>query len=183
MERKSFSEKPCSIARSLDVLGDWWSPMILRECLYGINRFDGLQRWLGVSRNILTRRLTLLVEQELLSKRCYQDRPPRYEYHLTEKGFDACRVLLAMMPFGERWYFGGEGKPVQLYDQRTGQPVTPVLVDQHTGEAIDPRHLIAGPGPAFPASPHIRHERFSEYYAWIEPSKDGASRTSRGRSR
>ena len=164
MERKRFEQAPCSIARSLDVLGDWWSPLILRECLYGVHRFDEIQRWLGIGRNILTRRLSQLVEQGVLERRQYQERPPRYEYHLTEMGYDAARLLLAMMPFGESWFFDDEKEPILLYDRATDRQVRPVLVDSQTGEPIDPRQLYPGPGPSFPADEGVRQERFREYY-------------------
>jgi DNA-binding HxlR family transcriptional regulator len=164
MERKSFEKSPCSIARSLDVLGDWWTPLILRECLYGVHRFDEIQRWLGIGRNILTRRLSKLVEQGVLERRPYQERPPRYEYHLTDKGYDAAKLLVAMMPFGESWFFDEHREPILLYDRRTDRRVRPVLVDAETGEPIDPRTLYAGPGKAFPRSEKTRRERFAEYY-------------------
>jgi DNA-binding HxlR family transcriptional regulator len=169
MERTSFRGAPCSIARSLDVLGDWWTPLILRECLYGVHRFGELQRWLGIGRNILTQRLALLVGQGLLEKRQYQERPERFEYHLTEKGYDACRLLVAMMPFGEAWYFGRGEEPIRLFDRETGRRVRPVLVDAETGEPIDVRRLYAGPGPSFPRSGDLRRERFAEYYQRQEP--------------
>jgi DNA-binding HxlR family transcriptional regulator len=114
MKRKTFEESPCSIARSLNVLGDWWTPPILRECLYGIHRFDEIQRWLGIGRNILARRLAKLDEQGVLERRHYQERPARYEYHLTDKGYDAARLLLAMMPFGESWFFDKGREPIIL---------------------------------------------------------------------
>ncbi|MEM6994032.1 MAG: helix-turn-helix domain-containing protein [Myxococcota bacterium] len=164
MERKQFSGVPCSIARSLDVLGDWWTPMILRECLYGIHRFGEFERWLGIGRNILTRRLATLVEAGALEKRLYETRPERYEYHLTDKGYDAAVVLLAIMPFGERWYFQPDREPIRLYERDTGRRVRPVLVDEETGERIDPRTLYPGPGPAFPRSQKVRRERFPEYF-------------------
>lgn len=139
--------------------------LIIRECLYGVHRFDGFQRWLGIARNMLTRRLNSLVEQGILERRQYQDQPPRYEYHLTEMGYDAATVLMGMMPFGERWFFDGNREPIQLYDRRTDRRVKPVLVDADTGEAIDARNLYAGPGPAFPRSRAIRRERFEEFFA------------------
>ena len=165
MERKNFDKAPCSIARSLDVLGDWWTPLILRECLYGVHRFDRMQRWLGIGRNILTRRLAKLVEQGVLERRQYLERPARYEYHLTDKGYDAAKLLLAMMPFGEAWFFGDKREPIRLYDRRTGRRVRPQLVDAETGEPIDPRELYAGPGPSFPPSEEVRRERFVEFYS------------------
>lgn len=164
MERKRFNTAPCSIARSLDVLGDWWTPLILRECLYGVHRFDEFQRWLGIGRNILTRRLKQMVEQGVLERRQYQDRPPRYEYHLTDKGYDAAKLLLAMMPFGEAWFFEHDQEPIRLYDRRTDRRVRPRLVDADTGDPIDPRQIYAGPGPSFPASEQVRSERFRDYY-------------------
>lgn len=172
VERKRFGSSPCSIARSLDVLGDWWNPLILRECLYGVHRFDGFQKALGIGRNILARRLKLLVEEGVLEKRPYQQRPKRHEYHLTEKGWDAAKMLLALMPFGERWYFGEE-VPIRLYDRRTDRPVRPTLVDAETGEPLDPREVYAGPGPAFPRSEEVRRMRFEEYYARREGEGEG----------
>jgi DNA-binding HxlR family transcriptional regulator len=164
MERKTFSRAPCSIARSLDVLGDWWTPLIIRECLYGVHRFGELQRWLGIGRNILTRRLGLLVDQGLIEKRKYQDRPARFEYHLTAKGYDAARLLVAMMTFGEAWYFGRGSEPIWLFDRDTGRRVQPALVDAETQEPIDVRRLYAGPGPSFPRSEGVRQARFPEFY-------------------
>ena len=149
MERKQFGETPCSIARSLDVVGDWWVPLILRECLYGMHRFDQMHRWLGISRNILTRRLAKLVEQGVLERRKYQDRPARFEYFLTDKGYDATKLLLAMMPFGETWLFDEGDEPIRLFDRRTKRRVRPILVDEETGERIDPRQLYAGQGLPF----------------------------------
>ena len=168
MERKTFENSPCSIARSLDVLGDWWNPLILRECLYGNSRFDELQRWLGISRNILTRRLAGLVEQQLLAKRPYQTNPQRYEYLLTDKGMDACVVLLTLMPFGEKWYFEKNREPIVLYDRKTGKVVTPMVVDKQTGEALDPRDIVPGPGTGFKAPKSIVKERFSSYFDGID---------------
>jgi DNA-binding HxlR family transcriptional regulator len=164
VERTSFSTAPCSIARSLDVLGDWWAPLIIRECLYGVHRFDEIQRWLGIGRNILTRRLGLLVEQGLIERRKYTDRPARFEYHLTEKGYDSAKLLVAMMAFGESWYFGRGKEPIWLFSRETGQRVRPLLVDAVTGEPIDVRKLYAGPGPSFPKEERIRHERFPDFY-------------------
>ncbi len=168
MERTKFGTAPCSIARSLDVLGDWWSPLIIRECLYGIHRFEGFQRWLGIGRNILTRRLALLVQEGLLEKRKYQDNPERFEYHLTDKGYDAANVLMAVMPFGEKWYFDRHREPIRLYDRRSGKQVQPVVVDAVSGEPIDTRNLYAGPGPSFPKKAGVQKERFTEYFARID---------------
>ena len=149
----------------MDVLGDWWNPLIIRECLYGVHRFEDLQKWLGIGRNILAKRLAQLVEQGVLERRRYQEHPPRYEYHLTDKGYDAAKVLLAVMSFGERWFFERGDDPIRLYDRDTNKRVHPVVVDKKTGKPIDPRKLYAGPGPAFPRSKEARRQRFADYYA------------------
>ena len=172
MERKTFSEDPCSIARSLDVLGDWWVPLIIRECLYGVRRFDDLHRGLGIGRNILTRRLNQLVEQGVLERKPYQEGQGRQGYHLTEKGYDAAGVVVAMMPFGEKWQFGGQLEPTRLYDRQTGRRVRPVLVDEATGAPLDPRSIYAGPGPSFPQDETLREARFAEYYSRSRDAPD-----------
>ena len=164
MKRKTFSGSPCQIARSLDVLGDWWNPLILRECIYGVHRFDGFQQWLGIGRNILTRRLAQLIDEGLLEKRAYQSAPTRYEYHLTEKGYDATKVLLAMMEFGEKWQFKKGKEPIRLFDADSGKRLHPIIVDAKTKEPIDPRNVTAGPGPGFPKSQSIRRQRFGDDY-------------------
>lgn len=164
MERKKHNSSLCPIARSLDVLGDWWNPLILRECLYGNSRFDEIQEWLGISRNILTRRLKELVEAGLLEKSTYQDSPVRYEYLLTEKGHDACSVLLALLSFGERWYFEQGNPPIELRDRATGKRVEPVLVDKNTGKAISSKDLIPCPGSGFSAPNSVLRKRFTEYF-------------------
>ena len=148
----------------MDVLGDWWAPLIIRECLYGVNRFDDLQRWLGIGRNILAQRLAKLVEQGVLQRRRYHQNPPRYEYQLTDKGYDAAKLLIAMMPFGEAWFFEDCREPIRIFDRETDKRVRPVLIDANSGKPIDPRRLYAGPGPAFPPVEEIRRERFVEYY-------------------
>lgn len=164
MERKSFADVPCSIARSLDVFGDWWNPLIIRECLYGVTRFDDLHDWLGIGRNILTKRLDALITAGVLEKRAYSERPPRFEYLLTEKGYDAAVLLLAMMTFGERWAFSAGREPIRLFDKKTGRRVRAVVVDDETGERIDPRQLYPGPGPGFPPAKDFRKRRFTQYY-------------------
>ncbi len=164
MKRATFDNEPCSIARSLDVLGDWWNPLILRECLYGVHRFQDIQRWLNIGRNILTSRLQQLVGEGLLEKREYQHNPPRFEYHLTDKGYDATLILLAIMPFGEKWYFAENKEPIVLIDRDTRRRVRPAIVDEETGEVIDPRKLIAAPGESFPHG-EISQARFREYFS------------------
>jgi DNA-binding HxlR family transcriptional regulator len=146
MRRTRFDDAPCPIARTADLIGDWWTPMVMREAFLGRRRFDDFQRSLSLSRGILAQRLTRLVDEGLLEKRLYQDHPPRHEYWLTEKGRAFYPVLAAMWRFGADWLWEQGSEPmIELYDRESGDPVRPQVVDQHTGEPIDVRRLrVAG---------------------------------------
>ena len=147
MRRTSFDSMPCPIARSLERVGEWWSILILRDAFAGLTRFEEFQDSLGIAPNMLTRRLTALVEDGLLERRRYSERPPRHEYVLTERGRDFRPVLLAMMAWGNR-HFAPEGASVQLVDARTGVPADPVLVDRATGRPVIGPDFVIAPGPA-----------------------------------
>ncbi|HEU0157007.1 MAG TPA: helix-turn-helix domain-containing protein [Stellaceae bacterium] len=147
MQRKSFGNMLCPIARSLECVGEWWSILILRDAFYGLKRFDEFQKSLGVAPNMLARRLNALVAAGLLEKRRYSEHPPRGEYVLTERGRDFRPVLLALLAWGNR-HFAHDGAAVALADVHTGAAVEPVLVDGATGRRIDGPDfaLVAGPG-------------------------------------
>ncbi len=129
MRRTRFNDWHCSIARTIDLMGDAWTPLVLREAFYGKQRFEEFLERLGISRNLLTIRLKNLVKEELLIKVKYQERPPRYEYKLTDKGRDFFNVLAAMMQWGDKWLDAGRGAPLELVDKNTGQVVKPQVVD------------------------------------------------------
>ncbi len=111
MERKSFAGMHCSVAQCLEVVGEWWSMLVLRDVFLGVTRFDDIQQRLGISRNILNQRLSHLVEAGVLERVQYSHRPPRYEYRLTDKGRDLWPVLTAMRQWGDR-YAAPDGPPV-----------------------------------------------------------------------
>src|SRR5436190_10412252 len=125
MRKTSFADFSCSIARSLDVVGERWAMLIMRSVLLGVRRFDDLQRELGIARNVLAERLDALVERDLLERRAYQDRPVRHEYVLTAKGTDLLSPLLALMAWGDRWESGRAGPPVQLRHEACGEVTRP----------------------------------------------------------
>lgn len=104
----------CSVARTLDVIGDKWSLLILRDAFYGVRRFDDFQEDLGIARNVLTDRLQKLVATGVFERRPYEERPPRYEYRLTDKGRALLPVLLAMIAWGDRWANDSDIPPVTL---------------------------------------------------------------------
>jgi DNA-binding HxlR family transcriptional regulator len=147
MQRKSFDGMPCPIARSLERVGEWWSILILRDAFAGMTRFDAFQKSLGIAPNMLTRRLTALVEAGLLERRRYNEHPPRDEYVLTARGRDFRPVLLAMMAWGNR-HFAPEGATVLMVDAVTGAVADPVLVDRATGRPVDSSDYVLAPGPA-----------------------------------
>ncbi len=136
MQRTSFSDMPCPIARALEHVGEWWSILILREAFNGRTRFDEFRDTLGVAPNILTRRLKALVAAGLLERRRYCERPPRDEYVLTERGRDFRPVMLSLMNWGNR-HFAPEGPAVELVHDATGRPADPVLVDRLTGLPVE----------------------------------------------
>ncbi len=145
MKRTRFEDAPCPIARTTDLMGDWWTPMVMREAFLGRRRFDEFQKALSVSRGVLAKRLSRLVDEGLLEKRAYEEHPPRFEYLLTEKGRDFYPVLAAMWRFGEDWLWEeGTESPLQLFDRETGETVAPRVVDERTGEPIDVRQMRLG---------------------------------------
>lgn len=147
MQRKSFDEMICPIARSLERVGEWWSILILRDAFRGLTRFEEFQKSLGIAPNMLSRRLAALVEAGMLERRRYSERPPRDEYVLTKRGRDFQSVLVALMAFGNR-HFAPEGVSVQVVDAVTGEPADPVLVDRRTGRPLVEPDFMVAPGPA-----------------------------------
>ena len=149
MQRTRFGDlAPCSIARTLDVIGEPWSPLILRDVYVGISRFDQIQADLGISRKVLTERLKWLVESGVLERRRYQDRPPRDEYVLTDKGTELVDLLMVMVAWGDRWADDGAGPPV-LYRHRACGEISHVeLRCAHCGTTMraDDVDVLAGPG-------------------------------------
>jgi len=143
--RRSFEEMNCSIARALDVLGEWWTLLVVREAFRGVRRFDGFVERLGIAPNILSARLRRLVDHGVLEERAYQDRPPRVEYRLTPKGRDLYPVIVALLGWGDRWY-ADDGPPVVLIHASCEHRADPQLVCGHCGEKLDPRQIRAVPG-------------------------------------
>jgi DNA-binding HxlR family transcriptional regulator len=138
---------PCSAARTLAVLGDRWTLLILRDAFLGVRRFEAFQTRLGLTRHVLANRLARLVEEGILDKRVYQERPQRHEYRLSEKGLDLYPVLLALLGWGDRWKDDGNGPPVVLRHRACGQVMHAVTVCSECGETLDPRAVEAMPGP------------------------------------
>ena len=150
MQRTSFEDMECSVARCLDVVGEWWSLLIVRDAMLGVTRFDDFQARLGISRNILTQRLNRLVDNGVLKRVPYSEHPPRSEYRLTARGRDLWLVITAMRQWGDRWA-SPAGSPVLVRHDGCGQIVSAVPVCSGCGEELEPRSVTAVPGPG--ASP------------------------------
>jgi DNA-binding HxlR family transcriptional regulator len=147
VQRTSFGNMQCPIARSLERVGEWWSILILRDAFHGVSRFDEFQKSLNIAPNMLTRRLNGLVESGLLQRRRYSDRPARYEYVLTPRGHDFRSVLLALLAWGNK-HFATEGPSILLADRKSGALVDPIVVDRSSGRPLDESEFHYVPGPA-----------------------------------
>lgn len=145
MKRSSVSHFPCSIARSLDIVGEWWTPLILRDIFQGLRRFEEIQGDLGIARNILSDRLSTLVDGGVLERVLYQESPDRYEYRLTEMGLDFYPVLVALINWGDRWLADETGPPVRLVHRSCQKIIRPTMVCPECGEPLTARDLRPAP--------------------------------------
>lgn len=147
MQRTQFGEMACSIARTLDVAGEPWSPLIVRNIYAGINRFDQMQENLGISRKVLAERLRWLTESGVLERRVYSDKPARYEYALTEMGLDLVEVLMVMVRWGDKWLAGQAGPPVLYRHHACGRISHVELHCSECGQPMGPGDIDVRPGP------------------------------------
>ena len=152
-----YSSQTCSIAGALEVVGERWSLLIVRNVFLGLRRFDQIQANLGIARNVLQSRLEKLVEQDVLERTAYQERPPRYEYRLTEKGLDLWPTIVALMQWGDRYTAGEAGPPVLLEHRGCGGRVDAHRTCEKCGAKLGPRDARAQAGPgATPDPPLVR---------------------------
>lgn len=163
MQRKSFTGMNCSIARSLEEVGEWWSLLIVREMTQGMNRFDQFQKELGIARNILTARLGRLGELGIVERYPLPDRANTDGYRLTPKGEDLYPVIVALMQWGDRWLCPKGKPPMALVEDRTGRPIEPLTVHAKGGKPLSFRDVRFAPGPGATATTHAvlrgRNER------------------------
>lgn len=141
-----YSDQVCPVAATLEVVGDPWTLLILRDAFAGLRRFEQWQQQLGVARNVLTARLKSLVAHGILEKQPYSQHPPRFEYALTPKGRDLYMVLAAMADWGQRYVYGRAG-PVRMVHRGCGRTFTPQLRCEVCGEPVGPHDLIRERGP------------------------------------
>jgi DNA-binding HxlR family transcriptional regulator len=146
MERKSFADMHCSVAQCLEVVGEWWSMLIVRDAFLGITRFDQFQERLGISRNILNQRLAHLVDEGILQKVPYSQHPRRYDYRLTAKGRDLWPVLTAMRQWGDK-HAAPDGPPLEVVHKACGEVSQALMTCSACGERLTARDVRAQRGP------------------------------------
>ncbi|ADB32261.1 transcriptional regulator, HxlR family [Kribbella flavida DSM 17836] len=153
MRNTSFAGMHCSLAQSLEVMGDWWSPLVLRDLYLGLTRFDQLVTDLGISRNLLTTRLETLMDGGLVTRTPYQDNPVRYTYALTEAGRELVPILLALTAWGDRWVTPEGGPPIRFTHTTCGKATTATVTCSECGEALHTEDVRPSPGPGGRTAP------------------------------
>jgi DNA-binding HxlR family transcriptional regulator len=146
-------ERNCSVGRTIDVIGDGWSFMVLRECYFGVTRFEKFQSVLGLPRTTLIHRLRRLTALGVLRPWQYSDRPVRFEYRLTRAGVELYPVMLALMAFGDRWLSARRAKPLQLAHRACGRPCTAIMACSHCRTPILAHRVRYRDGPGAGTSP------------------------------
>jgi DNA-binding HxlR family transcriptional regulator len=147
MQRKSFKGMNCSIARALDEVGEWWTLLIIRDCVQGVTRFDEFQTSLGIARNILTARLERLTALGIIERFLLEERANTDGYRLTKKGEDLYPVVVSLTQWGDRW-LAKDGKPPSLFlEDATGEPIEKIRVRGKSGRSLSFRDVRYAPGP------------------------------------
>jgi len=147
MSRTSLKTFNCSVAQTLDIIGDKWTLLIIRDAFLGVSTFSEFQRRLNVARNVLTDRLTVLVENQIFERRQTKPGVERYSYHLSERGHALFPVLIGLMQWGDKWIFGSEGEPMQMLDRRKNAPIQQVAVMSRDGHFLKDEDVRFVPGP------------------------------------
>ena len=158
MQLDAIDNVPCSVARTLAVIGERWTLLIIRDCFYGVARFNEFQLRLGVTRHILSDRLKKLVAAEVLERHLYQTRPNRYTYQLTQKGKELYPILMAMVRWGDKWASNELGAPVEYIHEPCGCVMQGVVSCSECGGEIHVDDVTPARGPGF-----------------IEPNRSGES--------
>lgn len=151
MLRRDYEGQNCSIARTLELIGERWTLLIIRDAFLGVRRFEDFQTSLGVARNVLSARLARLVDEGILERRRYQERPERFEYRLTEKGIGLWPVLVSLVKWGDR-YTAADGPPRVIEHRGCGGQVTDHLTCDRCGRPLTARDVVTRPGPGATAA-------------------------------
>ena len=146
MLNREYEGQNCSIASTLELIGERWTLLILRDAFMRIRRFEDFQRSLGIARNVLSARLQLLCDEGILERRVYQERPVRYEYRLTEKGIELWPILMTLVKWGDR-YMADDGPPVLIEHKGCGGLLDDHLMCDRCGQPLSARDVTPREGP------------------------------------
>jgi DNA-binding HxlR family transcriptional regulator len=145
--RRRFDDENCSVAQALEVLGDWWTLLVVREAFFGVRRFSDFQTNLGISKNVLARRLTHLAERGVLEQVDVGEHGTHYEYVLTPMGKDLTVVMTALRQWADRWVVGFGNEPLLVCDRRRGRPIPRLRIRGEDGEVLRAGDMELRPGP------------------------------------
>jgi len=152
MRWRELENEPCSVARTLSVIGDRWTLLVLRDCFMGVRRFEQFEANLGLTRHVLADRLKKLVEADVLKKTPYGEAPVRQEYRLTEKGFDLYPVIMSIVHWGDKHMADERGAPIVHRHKNCGKQMFAQMVCSDCGEELDAREVTVDIGPGFKPS-------------------------------
>ncbi len=147
MRWDELEKETCSVARTLAVIGDRWTLMLLRECFMGVRRFEHFQARLGISRTIVRDRLKHLVEHDILERHRYETHPPRYEYRLTDAGLALHPIMISIVQWGDAYRAEQSGPPLIRTHRSCGHRLDARLVCRDCGEPVKPRDVALARGP------------------------------------
>ncbi|WP_050759455.1 winged helix-turn-helix transcriptional regulator [Luminiphilus syltensis] len=162
MKWNDIDQQVCSVARALSVVGERWTLLIVRDAFQGTRRFDDFQRSLGVTRHRLSERLSRLVDDGVMRKVAYRQKPVRYEYRLTRKGLALYPILVSLSHWGDEWLDDGSGPPLRYWHSRCGKVMAPVMSCSECGDTLKPEEVSAKLGSRLTAFVKARREAGEE---------------------
>jgi DNA-binding HxlR family transcriptional regulator len=145
MRWNALEKENCSLARTLAVIGDRWTLLVLRDAFLRVRRFEDFENSLKIARRVLSERLALLVEHGILAKVPYQERPTRYEYRLTDKGLELYPAIVSLVHWGDKHYATKDGPPVIHHHMKCGHDFRSVMTCSECGDAVAARDVVAIP--------------------------------------
>ena len=147
MRSSKFPSQICSIARSLEIVGEWWTLLVVREAFFGTRRFTDFEANLGIAKNVLSDRLAKLVEAGVLERKPVVGRGNPQDYALTPMGKDLFPAIIALMQWGDRWIYGEERAPVRVLDRGAREPIARMAVTRPDGMPLALDDVVVAPGP------------------------------------
>ena len=171
MARNKIDNLNCSLADSLNLIGEWWTILILRESFFGTRRFEDFQQHLGIARNILTARLNTLCDNGILERVPVKEGARRHEYRLTTMGRDLLTVIIALTQWGDRWLRKEQGAPVKFIEGDSGEVIPEISVRSKDGRQLKTRDLAMIPGPGATDETRERLRQIAEAWHNREPDK------------